>query len=45
LVDVYQSSTPPTMCRTASSFSVEKNRSAMMPRKKGETRAAIAVVP
>jgi hypothetical protein len=35
----------PAKCRSASSFSVSKNRSATMPTKKGETMAAIAVAP
>ena len=36
---------PPRRCSTASSFSVAKKRSAMTPRKNGETSAAIAVAP
>src|SRR4030095_15229250 len=37
--------TAPARCRIASSFSEAKKRSAMMPRKNGETSAAIAVAP
>ena len=37
--------TPPAMCNTASSFSLEKNRSATIPIKKGLMIAAIAVAP
>ena len=33
------------MCRIASSFSLEKNRSATMPMKNGLTIAAIAIAP
>jgi hypothetical protein len=35
---------PPTRCKTANTFSAEKNRSAIIPTKKGETIAASAVV-
>ena len=37
--------TPPSRCSSASSFSLEKKRSATMPMKKGDTSAAIAVAP
>ena len=33
------------MCRIASSFSLEKKRSATMPMKNGDTIAAIAIAP
>ncbi len=36
---------PPVMCSSASSFSLEKNRSATMPMKNGDAIAAIAVAP
>ena len=36
---------PPTRCSSASSFSLEKYRSATTPMKNGDTSAAIAVAP
>ncbi len=38
-------STAPTRCKAASTFSVEKNRSAIIPMKNGEIMLASAVVP
>src|SRR4051812_44953383 len=43
--DSQYKTTPPTICRTNSSRSVEKNRSATMPTKNGAIIAAIAAVP
>src|SRR5207245_574638 len=43
-VEAYHMIAPPTRCRTASSFSVAKKRSAKTPMKNGDTMAAMAVV-
>jgi hypothetical protein len=44
-VDAQNRIAAPARCSPASSFSVAKNRSAIMPTKNGDTIAATAVVP